>query len=1003
MSDGAKEGKPVARPKTSMPERTFFEPVANNEVARVQEVKSSSVYFGVKAKLLLSFVALAACTLIACIVAWTVFSHIQRAVTNVTSDSLPKNTLALTIAEHSAEIYVSAPSIMASESQSVREFRKRLLDDAINQLNSAVVQWQDIGMASEIASDLTGKVERIAGYIDEVNLSVANMLDITASLHGQVDKLSQSHSRFLEVLEPLIDDAVFNLVVENESATSETEAAFRETLAAETETLGSLLALKNDLFIVDGLLRNKAGLQNGNLQRFISEEFGTIREHIANHIRLLRLSAFANELENFNDSLQAFVVGLGSHLARVADSQDPESDTDALQDLIRTRDNLLTHIDPLIAEARERLLDRTFAIVSQQSSLTMELIDLGANTIHNLLTIRADGNLAAGLLNEASNVQEPERLEPLGERFRSAAGQIERAYRQLPEQNRPDELRMVIDAVLSIGQGDDSIFRLRGQELVELEHANQSISASGDVSQQLVITVTRLVEETEREANETAQHAEETIRTGKIEMLVIAGASLIGSALIMLVFVGPRIIRPIREITDTMTDLAAGDTSVDIPGTDRNDELGKMSKALEVFRDITISIQQSNLKEIDLARRRLADAIESISEAFSLYDSEDRLVVCNKKYGTLVHPEIADEIHPGLFFEQIVRRSIYLGLISEAIGREEEWLKERVKRHRNPEQPHIMHRHDGTWIMVSERRTADGGVVAVYSDITELKERENELAEKSIALEQLSKQLSKYLSPQVYQSIFSGEQSAIVASKRKKLTVFFSDLVGFTEIADRLESEDLTQILNQYLTEMTTIALEHGATIDKYIGDAVMIFFGDPVSRGVQADAVNCVKMSIAMQKRLRSLSEEWRSMGLTDKLECRIGIATGFCTVGNFGSEDRMDYTIIGGTVNLASRLEGVAAPGTTLVASETYSLIQDEIVCEEHETVAVKGIAYPVRTYKVVDLKEVVAKRGKPVRKKGDLITIDADIDSMSEEERREVADMLHKILSDLNPKTT
>ncbi len=1003
MSDGAKESKPVAHNKVAIAERSFAEPVAKSEAARVQAVKSSAVVFGIKAKLLLSFIALAACTLIACIVAWTVFSHIQRAVTNVTSDSLPKNTLALTIAEHSAEIYVSAPSIMASESQSVREFRKRLLDDAVMQLNSAITQWRDIGMASDIAGDLTGKVERISGYIYEVNLSVSNMLDITDALHGQVDKLSQTHSRFLEVLEPLIDDAVFNLVIENESTTSKTEVALRETLAAETETLGALLALKNDLSIIDGQLANGASLENGNLQHFIVDEFSAIREHIADHVRTLRLSASANELEFFNDSIQAFVAGLGSYLTRTAGSQDSGPGTVARQDLVRAHADLVKQIDPLILQARERLLSRAFEIFSQQSSKTMELIDLGANTIHNLLTIRSDGNLAAGLLNEASNVQEPERLEPLGERFRAAAGQIERAYRQLPEQNRSDALRMVIDSVLSIGQGDDSIFRLRGQELVELEHAQNSISASGDVSQQLVIAVTRLVEETEQDANETARHADETIRTGKIEMLVIAGASLIGSALIMLIFVGPRIIRPIREITDTMTDLAGGDTTVVIPGTDRNDELGKMSKALEVFRDITISIQESNLKEIDLARRRLADAIESISEAFSLYDSEDRLVVCNQKYGTLVHPEIADEIHPGLFFEQIVRRSIELGLISEAIGREEEWLKERVKRHRHPEQPHIMHRHDGTWIMVSERKTADGGVVAVYSDITEMKERENELAEKSIALEQLSKQLSKYLSPQVYQSIFSGEQSAIVASKRKKLTVFFSDLVGFTEIADRLESEDLTQILNQYLTEMTSIALDHGATIDKYIGDSLMIFFGDPVSRGVQADAVTCVKMAIAMQKRLRSLSEEWKTMGLTEKLECRIGIATGFCTVGNFGSEDRMDYTIIGGTVNLASRLEGVAAPGTTLVAAETYGLIQDAIVCEEQETVAVKGIAYPVRTYRVIDTKEGVAKRGGPVSRKGDRITIDADIDSMSEEERREVSEMLQKILSDLNPRTT
>jgi len=152
------------------------------------------------------------------------------------------------------------------------------------------------------------------------------------------------------------------------------------------------------------------------------------------------------------------------------------------------------------------------------------------------------------------------------------------------------------------------------------------------------------------------------------------------------------------------------------------------------------------------------------------------------------------------------------------------------------------------WVQVNERPTRDGGFVAVYTDITELKRREEELAEKSNALERLSNQLAKYLSPQVYESIFSGSQEVRLTSSRKKLTVFFSDIADFTETADRLESEELTQLINHYLTEMSKIALEYGATIDKYIGDAIMIFFGDPETRGIREDALACVHMAIAMR-----------------------------------------------------------------------------------------------------------------------------------------------------------
>ena len=125
-----------------------------------------------------------------------------------------------------------------------------------------------------------------------------------------------------------------------------------------------------------------------------------------------------------------------------------------------------------------------------------------------------------------------------------------------------------------------------------------------------------------------------------------------------------------------------------------------------------------------------------------------------------------------------------------------------------------------------------------------------EVSEKNAMLETLSGKLSKYLPPQVYASIFSGAQDVTVVSQRKKLTVFFSDIAGFTETTDKMESEDLTQLLNQYLTEMSRIAHDHGATIDKYIGDAVMIFFGDPETRGVREDAIACVRMAVAMQKR---------------------------------------------------------------------------------------------------------------------------------------------------------
>ena len=290
---------------------------------------------------------------------------------------------------------------------------------------------------------------------------------------------------------------------------------------------------------------------------------------------------------------------------------------------------------------------------------------------------------------------------------------------------------------------------------------------------------------------------------------------------------------------------------------------------------------------------------------------------------------------------------------------------------------------------------------ALYQSVVrKLDDQKDLLSEKNRMLESLSVKLSKYLSPQIYDSIFSGRQEVKVTSSRKKLTVFFSDIAGFTETADRLESEELTQLLNHYLTEMSRIALDHGATIDKYVGDAILIFFGDPETLGVKEDALACVKMAIAMRKRLQDLEDIWRQSGIEKPLKCRMGIHTGFCTVGNFGSEDRMDYTIIGSAVNTASRLESLASPGGILISYETFAHVREQVYCEEHGETEVKGIAYPVATYKVIDTQETLGRERRHFREHHPAVKVELDLDAMTSDDRRQALDILRRAEAMLSP---
>ena len=301
----------------------------------------------------------------------------------------------------------------------------------------------------------------------------------------------------------------------------------------------------------------------------------------------------------------------------------------------------------------------------------------------------------------------------------------------------------------------------------------------------------------------------------------------------------------------------------------------------------------------------------------------------------------------------------------------------------------------GTKQDITERKRAEEALLEAKRRSEEASEL---VAEKNQMLESLSNQLSKYLSPQVYASIFSGEQSVEIASKRKKLTVFFSDIAEFTGTTDSLESEELTNLLNHYLTEMSKIALDYGATIDKYVGDAIIAFFGDPETRGVKEDARTCVNMAIAMQRRMQELQSEWLDMGLERPFQLRIGINTGFCTVGNFGSEDRMDYTIIGNEVNLVARLVSHAEVGGILMAHETHSLVKDTVMAEESDTLTVKGFAKPVRTYSVVGLYDDLAEQGRIIRKDEDGLTLIIDRNKLTKKSKARAIEAVEDVLSQM-----
>lgn len=210
--------------------------------------------------------------------------------------------------------------------------------------------------------------------------------------------------------------------------------------------------------------------------------------------------------------------------------------------------------------------------------------------------------------------------------------------------------------------------------------------------------------------------------------------------------------------------------------------------------------------------------------------------------------------------------------------------------------------------------------------------------------------LTRFIPLQIWQPIVKSDSPVHISNKRAKLSIMFSDIVGFTDLSDSLSADNVADILNTYMQCMTTIANKHGAVLDKFIGDGMVCFFGEPYTEGTRQDALKCVAMAIDMRREMRNLRQNWRLMGF-EGLYVRIGISTGYCHVGNFGSSSRLSYTVIGKEANLASRLESIADKGDIHISQSTYDYICHDYECEYVGAYQLKGFDDKVKVWQVLD----------------------------------------------------
>jgi adenylate cyclase len=234
-------------------------------------------------------------------------------------------------------------------------------------------------------------------------------------------------------------------------------------------------------------------------------------------------------------------------------------------------------------------------------------------------------------------------------------------------------------------------------------------------------------------------------------------------------------------------------------------------------------------------------------------------------------------------------------------------------------------------------------------EVTALNQRLEARVEEQMAELIRSGELRRFLPPQVAEGLLSGHLGSD-ALERRKVTILFSDMVGFTDLSDTLDPEELAEVLDEYLREMTAVLISCGGTLDNYIGDGLMAVFGAPKPMDDEEQARAAVEAALTMRDRAHELAARIRGRGIPADLQIRVGVNAGHCMIGVLGSEALRAYKIVGFAVNIAARLQTEAAPGTILCGYRTYALVQDRVRAERREPLMVKGAARPVEAWEIL-----------------------------------------------------
>jgi signal transduction histidine kinase/DNA-binding response OmpR family regulator len=716
----------------------------------------------IRGKLALAFGVVAISAVVGGLVGQSSYRVISEKLAIITETSLPSVIAAQRIGEFTTQIAATGSNLQNVDTEAALAVQQDDLSAHFSQLQNAIEKLAWLSEDEQSVRRLNVLTSEVESTLAVQTKHVAARLALNQQSHAIAEAISHEHLRFNALVHPVINAEKQAFLRLGAGVIEKTTQSVQQLDQMNMKGLAPILLFRVEATnMADAIATASTATTEAELDR-LWQSFVTANSDAYNYVKAL----------HENESLAGFVdthvvEELFSRFNRLGAGDDNEFDRQRkrvteigskggvsgpqqnsgqmVQYLVALKSELARVIDPMIMQIVGRTATEGLDLNQFVAGTLKTMVTEGLESISDLQQLEALGNQMVGLLTAAARLEDKQELGKYQSRFLGAAGEVEVVLRKYENNSAMSLTLESAHRLIGFGTDEVNVFSTRAAILETAALGEKALGESLHLIEDLIDTAAQIVWGTRADSERAADAAEQSLTAG---WWTLVSAITAGLAALLLVWLYTRYSLGVRlhALSEGMLAIAGGNLNAEIPPTGK-DEIGRMAEALSTFRDTAVDVKETNLREIREARNRLTDAIESIAEGFALFDAEDRLVICNRRFYELLYPGMSESPEPGIRFETLIRRGAAQGLIEDVsnFASVDDWVEARLAQHRNPSDNYIQRRAGGVWIRVNERRTADGGYVAVYSDLSKEMQRDKELAAAHDEAMQASRAKSEFL------------------------------------------------------------------------------------------------------------------------------------------------------------------------------------------------------------------------------------------------------------------